>query len=189
MNEANFLKRVEFLVTGDGFLREKQIPLKACVATGASDAALSSNMIVITFDADNESITVPVTVPLDYDESNDALAVVLTALLTTGDESAGSNTIDLDLDQVIRAQLGESAVEDLSSSVTSDSQGVDDEAIAEYLFDLSGLSLSVGDVLSVEIDAQETGTAVATIYAAKILYRSDLAAYDLDSRVNSNMAN
>lgn len=188
-SEGNFLNRVSGLVTGDGFLREKQIPLTACVATGASAAALSSNTIVITLDADNESITVPVTVPLDYDESKDALAVVLTALLTTGDMSAETNTIALDLDQVIRARLGESAVDDLSSSVTSDSQSVDDEAIADYVFDLSGLSLEVGDVLSVEIDAQETGTAVATVYAAKILYRSDLAAFNEGERSNSNMAN
>ena len=188
MNEANFLKRLEGLVTGDGFLREKQIPLNGCIATGASTAALSTNAIVITFDADDESITIPVVVPLDYDESNDALAVVLTARLTTGDESAGSNTIDLDLDQVIRARPGASDVADLSSDVTSDSQGVDDLLIANYVFDLSGLVSKGGDVLSVEIDAQETGTAEATIYAAKILYRSDIVAFDLDDRSNSNMA-
>ncbi len=189
MNPVNFLKdTVENIATGDGFLREKQIPLTACVATGASAAALSSNMIVVTFDADNESVTIPVTIPLDYDESNDALAVVLTALLTTGDKSAESNVISLDLDQVIRAQRGEAAVEDLSSDVTSDAQSVDDVAIADYVFDLSGLSLEVGDVLSVEIDATETGTAVATVYAAKILYRSDLAAYNEGERSNSNMA-
>jgi len=186
---SSLMQDIDEVITGNGFLREKQIPLTACVATGASAAALSSNMIVITLDADNESITVPVTIPLDYDESKDAVAVVLTALLTTGDASAGSNIMKLDLDQVIRAQLGESAVEDLSSSVTSDSQSVDDTAIAEYVFDLSGLSLQVGDVLSVEIDATETGTAVATVYAAKILYRSDLAAFNLNDRSNSNMAN
>ncbi len=189
MNEANFLKRVEGFVTGDGFLREKQIPMTACIVTGAGAVALSTNAIVLVFDADDESITIPVVVPLDYDESNDALAVVLTARLTTGDESAGSNTIDLDLDQVIRARPGASDVADLSSDVTSDSQGVDDLLIANYVFDLSGLSHQAGDALSVEIDAQETGTAAATVYAAKILYRSDLAAFDLDERSNANMAN
>ncbi len=188
MNPATFLHRLNRVITGHGFLREKQIPLTACVATGASDAALSSNMIVITFDADDESVTIPVTVPLDYDESNDAIAVVLTALLTTGDMSAGTNTITLDFDQVIRARAGESAVDDMSSDVTSDAQLVDDEAVADYLFDMSGLTLRAGDVISVEIDAQEAGTAVATIYAVKILYRSDLVAFDVDDRNNSNMA-
>lgn len=188
-NEANFLRRVSGLVTGDGFLREKQVSMTACVITGAGAVALSTNAIVLVFDNNDESITIPVVIPLDYDESKDALAVVLTARLTTGDESAGSNTIDLDLDQVIRARPGASDVADLSSDVTSDSQGVDDLLIADYVFDLSGLTHQVGDALSVEIDAQETGTAAATIYAAKILYRSDLAAFNLDDRSNSNMAN
>lgn len=189
MNEGNFLKRLEGLITGDGFLREKQIPLTACVLTSAGAVALSSNAIVLLFDANNESITIPVVVPLDYDESNDALAIVLTARLTTGDESAGANTMDLDLDQVIRARPGAADVADLSSDVTSDSQGVDDLLIVEYVFDLSGLTHKAGDVLSVEIDGQETGTAVATIYAAKILYRSDIVAFDSDDRSNVNMAN
>ncbi len=187
MNEGNLLARISGLVTGDGFLREKQIPLNACIATGASTAALSTNMIVITFDADNESISVPVTVPLDFDESKDALAVVLTARLTTGDDSAGSNIMSLDLDQVIRARPGESDVDDMSSDVTSDAQTVDDLVVANYVWDLSGLGLQVGDVLTVEIDAQETGTAVATLYAAKILYRSDLAAFNVEDRSNSDM--
>ena len=189
MNEGNYLKRLEGLVTGDGFLREKQVPLNGCIATGASTAALSSNTILITLDDNDESITIPVVVPLDYDESNDALAVVLTALLTTGDASAGTNIITIDLDQVKRARIGSSAVDDLTSSVTGDAQSIDDVAIADYVFDLSGLSLRGGDALSVEIDAQETGTAVAVVYAAKILYRSDIVAFDQDDRSNSNMAN
>jgi len=187
MNEGNFLASLGGLITGDGFLREKQIPLTACIATGASAAALVSNMVAITFDADNESVSVPVTVPLDYDESKDALAVVLTARLTTGDDSAGSNIISLDLDQVIRARPGESDVDDMSSDVTSDAQRVDDLVVANYVWDLSGLDLQVGDVLTVEIDAQETGTAVASLYAAKILYRSDLVAFNADDRSNADM--
>lgn len=186
MNQANFLKQLEGLITGDGFLREKQIPLTACVATGASAAALSSNVLCITFDADDESVSVPVTVPLDYDESKDALAVVITAELTTGD--ASSNKIELDLDQVKRARPGSAASDDLTASVTSDSQNVA-VTVANYVFDLSGLSLQAGDVLTVEIDAQETGTAVATIYAAKIWYRSDIVAFDSDERSSSDMAN
>lgn len=189
MNEGNFLKQLDGLITGDGFLREKQIPLNACIATGASTAALSSNTILITLDDNDESITIPVVVPLDYDETNDALAVVLTALLTTGDASVGSNIITIDFDQVKRARPGESAVDDLTSSVTSDAQSIDDVAIADYVFDMSGLSLRAGDVLSVEIDAQETGTAVSVVYAAKILYRSDIVAFDSDDRSNANMAN
>lgn len=182
MNEGNLIRRIEEIVTGFGFVREKQIPLSACVATGASAPALASNVLVATFDADNESLTLPFQVPLDYDESVDELAVVLTALLTTGDLSAAVNFITLDLDQVKVARAGETAVTDETSNVTSDAQGVDDAAIAQYAFDLSGLGLKPGDVMSIEIDGQETGTAVATIYGACARYRSDLATFDYDFR-------
>lgn len=188
MNQGNFLARLEGLVTGDGYLREKQIPMTACIVSNADAVTLATNAIVLKFDANDESVTIPVVVPLDYDESQDALAVVLTARLTTGDESGESNTIDLDLDQVIRARPGVSDVADLSSDVTSDSQGVDDLLIANYVFDLSGLTHKAGDVLSVEIDSQKTGTAEATVYAIKILYRSDIVAFDLNKRSNPNMA-
>ena len=182
MNEQNFIKRVEFLVSGDGFVREAKIPLSACIATGASAPALSSNVLVATFDANDESLTIPFQVPLDYDASQDALAVCMTALLTTGDLSAGTNLISLDLDQVNVARPGETAVTDESANVTSDAQSVDDAAITEYTWDLSSLGLLPGDVMSIEIDAQETGTAVATIYGVSVRYRSDLTSYDQDKR-------
>lgn len=180
MNEGNLLKSMNALVTGEGFIREHPVPLSACVATGASAAALSSNVLVITFDADNESITIPFKVPLDYDSTKDELAVVLTALLTTGDES--TNAIAVDLDQVKYARPGEDAVTDISSDVTSDSQSIEAAAIKEYVWDLSGLGLKAGDVLSIELDAQEDGTAVATVYGASVKYRTDLVAYQPDYR-------
>lgn len=182
MNEANFLKRVEFLVTGDGFVREVPISLSDVIATTASDPVLSSNVLQMTLAANDESLTVPFQIPLDYDEGNDALAVCLTALLTQGDKSAGSNIISLDLDQVKVARPGETGITDETSNVTSDAQSVDDVVIAEYTWDLSGLGLKPGDVMSIEIDSQETGTAVATIYGASIRYRSDLTSNDPDKR-------
>lgn len=172
-NEVSFLQRLDGIVTGDGFIREKQIPLSAVLSTGASAPALSSNVVVVTFDADDESITIPFQVPLDYDESRDELAVIITAELTTG--NAAANKIELDLDVVKRARPGEAAVDSLT--VTSDSQNVV-ITVEEYTFDMSSLSLKPGDVLSIEVDAQETGTAVATIYGAAVRYRSSLAADD-----------
>ena len=181
MNENNFLKQIQGIVTGDGFVREVSMPLTSLVATGASAAALSSNVLVVTFDADDESLTFPFKVPLDYDESVDELVVVLTCQLTTGDLSGETDYITLGIDQVNRLQPGENAVEDLTTEAAAlednDDQDVDDVAAAEYIFTLSGLGLKVGDCLSIEIDAQETGTAVVTVYGASIRYRSDLVSY------------
>ena len=189
MNEANFLANLNGLITGDGFLREKQIPLTSCIPETAGVAELATNCQMIELDTSNDSISVPVVVPLDYDESKDALAVVLTARLTTGDMSGAANIMLLDFDQVIRVRLGAADVADLSATVVSDAQSIDDEAIADYVFDLSGLSHEAGDAVSVGIDATETGTAVVRVYAAKILYRSDIVAFNSDDRSNVNMAN
>lgn len=184
ITEKNFLKRLDGLVTGDGFVREAIIPLSSVIATGASAPALASNVAVVTFDANDESISIPFQVPLDFDESQDKLAVVLTAQLTTGDMSVGSNIITLDFDEVWRARPGEAAVDELSSLVTSDAQSVDDEVIAQYSFEMSGLTLQVGDVLTIEIDAQETGTAEATIYGVAVRYRSTLVANNYAERAD-----
>ena len=180
-NEANFLKSLSGLITGDGIIKEVPISLSDVIATTASDPALSSNVLEMTLAADNESLSVPFQIPLDYDESNDQLVLVLTAQLTTGDASAGSNIITLDFDQVNRIRPGDTAVEDLSSDVTSDAQSVDDVVIAQYAFDMSSLTHKVGDVLTIEIDAQETGTAVATIYGVSMRYRSDIVAFNPDT--------
>ena len=145
-------------------------------------------MAVIYLQDDNDSVTIQFQVPLDYDETLDELAVTLTALLTTGDLSAATNYITLDLDQVKYVRAGETAAVDESSNVTSDAQNVDDVTIAQYTWDLTGLDLKPGDCLSIEIDAQETGTAEAGIYGASVRYRSDLAAYDWDQRESVDTA-
>ena len=182
MNTANFLKRISGIVTGDGYVHEVPIPLSSVITAGADATALASNVAIILFDADNESVNIPFQVPLDYDESKDELCLVLTALLTTGDKSAGTDIITLDFDAVNRIRPGETAVEDLASSVTSDAQSVDDVVIAEYAFDMSGLTHKVGDVLTIEIDAQKTGTAECTVYGAAMRYRSCLVPFNQTER-------
>jgi len=179
MNEVNFLKRVSSLKTGDGFVREKVIPLSSVVADGASAAALSSGVISIQLDANNESLTTPFQVPSDYDESKDGLSIVVTAELTTGDGS--TNAITLNLDDVYLIRPGAAAPEDISSSVTSDAQGVA-ATVEQYVFDLSGLGLKVGDVLHIGIDAQRDGSGVAKVYGVSLRYNSDLASFNEDER-------
>jgi hypothetical protein len=180
MNEQNFLKQIQGIVTGDGFVREVPIPLICLVNTNGTALALTSNVAAIYLQDDNDSVTFNFKVPLDYDEGVDELAVVLTAQLTTGDLSAGSNYITLGMDQVKRLQPGKAAAEDLTTAAATaagDDQDVDDVVAAEYVFELSGLGLKVGDCLSIEVDAQETGTAEAAIYGASVRYRSDLVAH------------
>jgi len=171
MNPGTFLKNIGRLITGDGFVREKHIPLASLINTSGTALALASNVAVIYLQDDDDSVTVQFQVPLDYDESMDELAVVLTALLTTGDLSVGTDYITLDFDQVKYMRAGETAAVDETANVTSDAQDVDDDAIAQYVFNLSGLGLLAGDCLSIEIDATETGAGEAGIYGC-LLYTS-----------------
>ena len=185
MNEQNLLSRMANLVAGSTtLLREVPVPLSSLIASGASATALSSNVAIVTLDADNESVSFPIRVPWDYDADRDKLAVGLVCRLTTGDMSGEAEYVALDLDQVNVARMGESDVTDLSSSVTSNSQNPDDEAITEYVWDLSGLGIKPGDALTVEIDAQSTGssTPAVTVYGAFFRYASDIVAYDKDTR-------
>ena len=182
MNQANFLAQLEGLITGDGFVREVPVPLSALINTSGTALALASNVAVLYLNDTNDSVTFQIQLPLDYDESKDELAVCLTALLTTGDMSAETPTITLDLDQVNNMRLGASAADDISADVTSDAQSVDDEAIAQYTWDLSGLSLKRGDCLSIEVDSTEVGTSEAAIYGASFRYRTDLVAFNTDER-------
>ena len=185
LDTGSFCQQAQFIATGVGFVKEKEIPLTVCVATGASDAALSGNVLLITLDDNDESITVPFKVPLDYDESADELAVTLTAELTTGDND--TNAITIDLDQVEYARPGDAATVDKTADTTSDAQGIA-VTVEEYTFDLSGLGWKAGDCLSIEIDAQETGTAIAVVYAAAIRYRSDLVAFEHEFRSDVDKA-
>jgi hypothetical protein len=184
MHEGNLLKRIDGLVTGDGYVREVVIPLTATVATGASAAAIQNpNLVGVVFDADNESITIPFVIPLDYDATQDELAVAITADQATGDGTAGSNAISLNVDQVNMVRpggTGGGAIVDITTEAQA-SAGADQvvtAGIAQYVFDLSGLGLLPGDVVSIEIDAQEDGTASVLIWGATVRYRTCLAAYD-----------
>lgn len=182
MNEGNMLKRMDELVTGEGFIREVPIPVSACLNASGTAVANVSGVLTWYGQDDNDSITIPFKVPLDYDQTKDELCVVLTAELTTGDGVAGSNAIALDIDVVGIARPGSSAksvlgTETGTTAYTSDSQNVA-LTIEEYAFNLSGLGLKPGDVLSIEMDVQEDGTAEVSIYAVSVKYRSDIVAYD-----------
>lgn len=164
--------------TTNPFLVEQSVPLSAVLNGGTAVAAGTNGQLSIAFDADNEAINIPFAVPHDYDEAKDVLQVSLIAELTTGNGS--TNAIELNIDRVARARVGEDAG-DVAVSYTDQAQNMG-VAVAEYSFDISGLGHKRGDALSIEIDAQETGTAVGSVYGILIRYGSTLAAFDQADR-------
>lgn len=179
MNEQNFLKRLDFLATGDGVIREVPIPISACLNASGTAVANVSGVLAWYAQDDNDSLTIPFKVPMDYDPALDELAVVLTAEETTSTDVSTTNYIELDLDVVGLVRPGGAAKTTLTP--VSDSQKVA-LTVEEYAFDLSGLGVKPGDVLSIEIDAQETGTAETSVYAVSVKYRSNIVANDVRLR-------
>lgn len=175
MNEQNFLRRTDDIISGEGFIREVSIPVSSCLNTGTAVANVSGVLAGI-LKADNESLVIPFKIPLDYDETKDELVVCVTAELTTGDGVAGSNAMALDLDVIGLVRPGDATKTTISTQYLTDSQNVA-LTVEEYAFAISGQESKVGDVLSIEVDAQEDGTAEVSIYAVTVKYRSTLSAF------------
>lgn len=182
MNEGNFLQRMNDIVTGDGFVREVEIPLISCLNANGTAVASVSGVLAWLGQDSNDSILVPFKVPVDYDPALDKLAIIITAEETTATDLS-SHYIELDLDVVGLVRVGAAAKTTLT--VVSDSQKIA-LTVEEYSFDLSGLGLKPGDVLGIEMDAQETGTAETSIYAVTMKYMGNLAANNHDIRGNVN---
>lgn len=173
------------MATGDGYVREFNYPLASLINTGGTAYALSNNLGVLLLQDDNDSVHFQFQVPLDYDASQDELAVTLTTHLSTGDLSVGTNKITLNFGTVRYIRPGDAPVAggtDLDSLVTSQPQTPDDLLITQQVFDLSHLGLKPGDCMSVEISATEDGTAEAVVFGATVRYRSGLAANDIAQR-------
>ncbi len=81
MNEQNFLKQIQFLVTGDYMLKDIELPLMSALratdgtmlATGTAPTLLDDG---ISFN-DSDTCSLQFTLPHDYDPTNDICRIVL----------------------------------------------------------------------------------------------------------------
>lgn len=178
MNPFQFLKQLGQLpnTQGDGFRVIRSYTPTALNVSGATRAVTNSVDRVI-FDADNESVILNFTVPEDYDETANELKVSLYCEYISG------TSLDVDLDVVTRARAG-AALADITSSLADPAAYTLDAAADNGWkeFTLSGVQFLPGDVLAIEIDAQETGSGIVHVLGAQVQYKSTLVFNDPANR-------
>lgn len=181
MNPGTFLQQAKDIISGNGFLRRMPLALSdfRLASTGAAlTTTISTNPGWDLFDTNIIGLTwaaakvVPagicITLPKDYDESQDYCRLVLRAKMggstdTPGIDATAYHEDDgaTDLDPTISA--------DLSTTLT------------DVFIDLSGNSFSAGDHITVAPFPETHGTDAVQVYGASLEYRSTLVYFDKDS--------
>ena len=190
MNQANFLKKLEGLVTGDGFKRSVPIPLGSILDhTGASLTATlteigmdlldtgSKQMVIFVDDDQNTMGVFNFVVPQDYDESVDKLRI--RALLSM--DGGTTDTVYLDA-EVYQKRAGAAASADLdpTAETTAISATVAGAAWSEVNCD--GESLAGGDCLTILLKVGDHTTDGIMIYGVEVVYAGDIVYFDVDDR-------
>lgn len=188
MNEANLLKRLEFLVTGDGFWQDQDIDLREVYlhATGATlTTTLSTNPGFAMVGTNNLMLSwaagkvvkagLQVNVPGDYDESSDELSIWILAKMS-GSTDTPTLTFEAFKHSASTTDLAPSASAALSSSY-------------QWLeINLDGNSIAPNGVLGLTIVPGTHGTDAVQIAAIKMRYRSSLVIDDMDERSDGTVA-
>lgn len=179
MNQYQFLKQLNQIPGpgGDGVRVQQGITPSALAVSGATRQVTGSQDAVV-IDANDESVIVNVVIPADYDNQADELKVAVYAKYVSG------TSVTLDVDVVTLNREG-AAADDVTADLDEDPSEVVIDAAADNgwaEFDLSGLGLQAGDVLSVEIDGQVTGVGIANIVGARVQYKSSIVFADSTAR-------
>lgn len=192
MNEQNFLKRMNDLVVGDGFIREQVVPLSAVACTDTP--AIASKVLSTTLDTVDEFLKIPVDLPKDFSESLNELWVGVLAERTAG--TAAADGVTLTVDEVGRVREGVAAVLDASTKAKNNSNNIISDTLDWYYFKIEAATGQTfahkpGDRLTVELSAIINDTAAddgtIEVYGVCVLYRSSLAADDQDKRSVESM--
>lgn len=183
----NFLNRFDEIIPGDGYVCEQVVPLLAVKCTDTP--AVASKVLSTTLDTVDEALWVPVDVPIDFDETKNELWIGVLAERTAG--SAADDGVTLTVDEVGRVREGELAILDASAKFKNNSNNIVSDTLDWYYFKLeaaTGQTLvhQAGDRLTVELSAIINDTAAddgeIEVYGVRVLYRSDLVAFDKDKR-------
>lgn len=179
MNTGNFLQALQFLATGIGFVREKEIPLERVhlQSSGAPlTTTLSTNPGFIKNDTNVTCLAwdgakvveagLRIKVPADYDESADKLSIWLYAKM--GGSTDTATAIDA---KVWKASAGTT---DLDPTKTPD-------LTSEYAWvelNLDGEDIEANEVLQVALWPETHGTDDVLVASIVIRYQSDLVPYN-----------
>lgn len=190
LNPATFLKRLESIVTGDGFKRSVPISLGAVLSkTGASLNATvtaagmdlldtgSKQLVVFVDDDETTMCQFNFVVPQDYDTTLDKLRI--RALVSMDDGT--TDTVYLDA-EIYQKRAGAVASADLNPTADTTAIPATIALAAWSEVNADGNSLEGGDCLTVLLKTGAHTTDGILIYGIEAVYAADLVYYDDDDR-------
>lgn len=183
MNEANLVKRLNFLVTGNGVLVEKELDIVAAVRVAASGipvgAATAPTAAVngISF-ANAETAILMFSIPQDYAQNKDQLALRLHEVPSAN--SADTTSLGITSAQsifragaVVNATASTAKAEAATASTGPN--------VRENVLDLSGRGYRPGDMIQLTLTATGSGATEIVLLGLDIIYSSCVAAFrDVD---------
>ncbi len=176
MNEANLVKRFNWLVTGDSYLKEMPLSFSNFLVVSTADvidAGSAPTLLVngIGF-ASGETAHVLFHLPMDYDESGDRMVLKLVVDPDTNVSDFGILTTKI----TWRPGSAEDTTAGTAKAETSASSAA---LVRETFLSMSGDAHKAGDVIQRTVDFNGT---VASVLAASIIYGSSFAAFNNDDR-------
>lgn len=184
MHALNLIQRINEIVTGDGFLREVELPLHGCIR--ASDDYLP----LVTGDAptwaangisfaDGEQATIEFVVPMDYEVAADLCALRLVVVPSA--DAAHTTDIGLTTAQS-RFRNGAAVDATAVSAVAEDATASTSALVREVILDISGNSYQPGDRVRRTIDVNGSGATELILVGVALVYSGNLAAHNDDDR-------
>jgi hypothetical protein len=184
MNENNFVERMNWISTGDFFLREFVLPLGAATvaSTGVQPDASSAPTAAVNGVSYDDGNTALLTfmVPMDYDKDGDNMIYKIVGVAATDN---GTNDMGITSAQTIW-RPGAAADATAATAEAESATATSGLATREIFLSLSSGAggYEPGDVLRRTIDANNSGTGEFMMLAHSIIYGSSFAAYNDDDR-------
>ena len=182
MNEYNFVARMNDIVTGSRFLREKELALNGHVRTtndylpvGAADDPTWAEE-GIQFD-DGETAFLDFNIPQDYDVGVDACALRL-HLLPAAD---AVHTTDMGLTTAQALYRAGAAVDNTTVDAVAETATVSTGALVrEVVLDISGNGYKPGDRIRRTLDANNEDTTELILLGIDLIWGSCVRGYNED---------
>ncbi len=184
MNEANFLKRVNAFVTGDGYIKEMELALNGHIrasddynplVTGDAPTWVTEG---IQFD-DGETAFLDFNIPQDYDTARDICALRL-HLLPAADSAF---TTDMGVTTAQALHRDGAAVDNTTRTAVAETATASTGALVrESVLDLSGSGYQPGDHIKLTLDANNSDSTELILLGIDLLWFGGLAAYNDDDR-------
>ena len=182
MNEANFVARLNNIVTGDRFLKEKELALNGHIrASDDYNPLVDSDAPTwveegIQFD-DGETAFLDFNIPQDYDVGVDACALRL-HLLPAAD---AAHTTDMGLTTAQALYRAGAAVDNTTVDAVAETATVSTGALVrEAVLDISGNGYKPGDKIRRTLDANNEDTTELILVGVDLIWGSCVRGYNED---------